>query len=233
MQIFYAPDIKDNPFLPDDEAGHALRVLRMNEGDELLITDGNGYFYKSIIRSVKGKKCEVFIQETIEQPRLWQPYIHIAVAPTKNMDRMEWFVEKATEIGIDTISCLLCRYSERKDIKVSRLEKIAVSAMKQSQKARLPQLNGMVSFKQFITQPWEGQKFIAHCEPDNKSSLKQLYSSPQDVLILIGPEGDFSKEEIDLALNNGFQPVSLGESRLRTETAAMVACHTIQLLNQS
>lgn len=232
MQIFYAPDIALNHFLPEEEAGHALRVLRLQVGDEVLVADGKGNFYKTQISSIHGKKCELNIQEVFQQTPLWNSKLHIAIAPTKNMDRMEWFVEKATEIGIDAITCLQSRYSERKDIKISRLEKIMVSAMKQSQKAYLPEITGMTPFKSFVTQPWNGKKYIAHCEPGDKSLLKQIYLPGEDVLILIGPEGDFSTEEIELAIANDFKPISLGESRLRTETAALVACCTIRLLNQ-
>ena len=145
---------------------------------------------------------------------------------------MEWFAEKATEIGIDAITCLNCRFSESREIKPARLEKILVSAMKQSQKATLPQLEGMTDFKSFVSQPFDGRKFIAHCEDGDKTLLKQTYRPGENALVLIGPEGDFSPEEIELALQQGFEPISLGESRLRTETAALVACHTIHVLNQ-
>ena len=161
------------------------------------------------------------------------PYhLHIAIAPTKNMDRLEWFVEKATEIGISEITPLLCRYSERKVVKLERINKIIVSAMKQSKKSLLPQLNEMISFNDFIKK-CEGHDncFIAHCYNQNKQSLSQLYLKGNDATIVIGPEGDFSEEEVESALKNGFSPITLGESRLRTETAGIVACHTIQLLN--
>ena len=232
MQIFYAPDIATNPELPEEEANHCVRVLRLNEGDEILVTDGKGTFYKAAIRRANTKHCEISILEIWRQPELWNFKLHIAVAPTKNMDRMEWFVEKATEIGIDTITCLNCRFSERKEVKTARLEKILVSAMKQSQKATLPRLNGMTDFKRFISEPFDGRKFIAHCEEEEKPLLKHVYHPGENALILIGPEGDFSPEEIRLAKENGFEAISLGESRLRTETAALVACHTIHVLNQ-
>ena len=232
MQIFYTPDIAVNAELPEEEAGHCIRVLRLTEGDEILLTDGKGFFYKAAISRAHPKHCEVSLLESWNQPALWNCRIHIAVAPTKNMDRMEWFAEKATEIGIDAITCLHCRFSERKDVKISRLEKILVSAMKQSQKATLPQLEGMTDFKTFVCRPFTGRKFIAHCEEGEKTLLKQTYHIGEDALILIGPEGDFSSEEIKLALENGFEPISLGESRLRTETAALVACHTIHVLNE-
>lgn len=232
MQIFYTPDIAVNPELPEEEAGHCIRVLRLTEGDEVLLTDGKGFFYKAAISRAHAKHCEVSILESWQQPALWNFRLHIAVAPTKNMDRMEWFAEKATEIGLDAITCLNCRFSERKEIKMARLEKILVSAMKQSQKATVPQLEGMTDFRSFISRPFEGRKFIAHCEDGAKTLLKQTYCPGENALILIGPEGDFSPEEIELALANGFEPISLGESRLRTETAALAACHTIHVLNQ-
>lgn len=231
MQLFYTPDIALTAELPEEEAGHCIRVLRLAEGDEIRLTDGKGYFYRAAIRRAHPKHCEVDILESWPQPPLWPFKLHIAVAPTKNMDRMEWFVEKATEIGIDEITCLNCRFSERREIKPARLEKILVSAMKQSLKATLPHLTGMTDFKAFVTQPFEGRKFIAHCEEEEKTPLKQAYRPGENALILIGPEGDFSPEEIALALAHGFEPISLGESRLRTETAALVACHTIHVIN--
>lgn len=232
MQIFYTPDIAVNPELPEEEAGHCIRVLRLVEGDEILLTDGKGSFYKAAISRAHPKHCEVTILESWQQSALWNFQLHIAVAPTKNMDRLEWFAEKATEIGIDGMTCLNCRFSERKDVKTARLEKILVSAMKQSQKATLPELSGMTDFRDFVGQPFDGRKFIAHCEEGVKPLLKNCYHPGENALILIGPEGDFSPEEIQLALEHGFEPISLGESRLRTETAALVACHTLHVLNQ-
>ncbi len=232
MQIFYTPDIAVRQELPEEEAGHCIRVLRLTEGDEVMLTDGRGFFYRAVIRRAHHKHCEVEVLERWEQPKPWQFSLHIAVAPTKNMDRMEWFVEKATEIGIDAVTCLNCRFSERREVKTARLEKIMVSAMKQSQKATLPTLAGMTDFATFVKQPFDGRKFIAHCEEADKKLLKQLYLPRENALVMIGPEGDFSPEEIAMALGEGFEPVSLGESRLRTETAALVACHTIHVLNQ-
>lgn len=232
MQIFYTPAIAIKPELPEEEAGHCIRVLRLGEGDEIVLTDGQGSFYKAAISRAHPKHCEVTLLESWKQPDLWNFNLHIAIAPTKNMDRMEWFVEKATEIGINAITCLNCRFSERKEIKPIRLEKILVSAMKQSQKATLPALEGMTDFKKFVATPFDGRKFIAHCEEGEKPLLKHTYQPGENALILIGPEGDFSPEEIKLAQENGFEPISLGESRLRTETAALVACHTIHVLNQ-
>ena len=230
--LFYTPDILQNPELPAEEAGHCISVLRKNVGDRIDLTDGKGFFYKAEITQANAKHCLVRIVEQEEQKPLRDFRLHIAVAPTKNMDRMEWFVEKATEIGIDAVTCLNCRFSERREIKPERLEKIMVSAMKQSQKAILPEMVGMTDFKSFIEKPFSGRKFIAHCEPGEKPLLAHIYQPHEDALILIGPEGDFSHDEITLALQNGFEAVSLGESRLRTETAALVACHTIHVMNQ-
>ena len=232
MPLFYAPHIETNPVLPKEESEHAIRVLRLNEGDEVSITDGKGFFYRAIITHAHPKRCEVNIIAT--QPHsLQRPFqIHIAVAPTKQIDRMEWWVEKASEIGIDAITFLRCRYSERREINTIRIEKILISAMKQSQHAMLPQLNGMTAFRDFIDLPFQGLKYIAHCAAGEKTFLKQSYPVGENALILIGPEGDFSTEEISLATEQGFQPITLGQSRLRTETAALIACHTIHLLNQ-
>ncbi len=231
-QIFYTPNISVNHELPEEEAKHAIRVLRLSEGSEVLLIDGKGYFYKALIEQANPKHCTVSIIERWPQPSLWNFRLHIAIAPTKNMDRIEWFCEKATEIGIDEISFLNCRYSERREIKTSRIDKILVSAIKQSQKAILPKISNILPFKNFVTQSFKGRKFIAHCEEGEKHLLKQLYKPHEEALVLIGPEGDFSAEEIQLALHHGFEPVSLGNSRLRTETAALVACQTLHIINQ-
>jgi 16S rRNA (uracil1498-N3)-methyltransferase len=232
MTLFYAPDIALSPFLPEEESIHAARVLRLIKGDEITVTDGKGFFYRCTISQPHPKQCEVAITERRQHNPSWQAGIHIAVAPTKSMDRMEWFAEKATEIGIDAITCLQCRFSERREIKTARLEKILISAMKQSLKATLPALNGMTDFKTFVGQPRNGMKLIAHCEADAETQLLQhTCRAGEDVTILIGPEGDFSQDEIMFARQHGFIPVSLGKSRLRTETAAVVACHTIHILS--
>lgn len=229
--IFYTPDIASSLELPEEEAKHCVRVLRKVEGDEILLTDGKGFFYEAKIIEANPKHCFVEIKNKIASPKYWPFNLHIAFAPTKNIDRVEWFAEKATEIGIDRLTPLFCRYSERKEIKSARIEKILVSAMKQSQKAILPQLDEMISFSQFIEQKFTGKKFIAHCYEGKKPSLKDVYKKGEDALILIGPEGDFSEQEVELAIKNGFEAISLGESRLRTETAALVACHSIHALN--
>lgn len=231
MHVFYTPDIMNNPELPEEEAGHCVRVLRLNIGDEILLTDGNGYFYKAAISSATGKRCQVRIIEEIYQEPLWKGHLHIAMAPTKMMDRIEWFAEKATEIGIDELTFLNCRYSERKVIKTERIEKIVVSAVKQSLKARKPVINEMTDFEKFLQTDFKGDKFIAHCNEGEKILLKDAITPGNDALVLIGPEGDFSKEEVEKAIERGFKPISLGKSRLRTETAALVAVHTMNLLN--
>ena len=214
------------------EAQHCIRVLRLSIGDEITLTDGKGNFYKAEITVATNKRCFVNIKETIFQEPLWPCHLHIAMAPTKNMDRNEWFAEKATEIGFDELTFLNCRFSERKVIKTERIEKILVSAIKQPLKARLPKLNEMIEFDQFIRQEFKGQKFIAHCYEGEKPLLKNVLKPGEDALVLIGPEGDFSEEEVKKAIERGFVPISLGKSRLRTETAALVACHTLNLQNQ-
>lgn len=231
--LFYTPDIQPLTELPDEEAAHAIRVLRMKTGDELSLTDGKGCFYRAEIDEITHKHCIARITETLPQAPLWTGHLHIAMAPTKNMDRTEWFVEKATEIGFDELTFLNCKYSERKVIKTERIAKIMVSAIKQSLKARLPILNEMTDFGKFITRPFDGQKYIAHCYEGEKPLLKNLVRKGENALVLIGPEGDFSEEEVQKAIANGFTPISLGRSRLRTETAALVACHILNLQNQT
>lgn len=223
MHVFYTPDIQTHPELPEEEAQHCIRVLRLNAGDEITLTDGKGNFYRAEITAATNKRCLVKVIETIPQDPLWQGHLHIAMAPTKNMDRNEWFVEKATEVGIDELTFLNCRFSERRVIKTERIEKILISAIKQSLKARLPKLNEMVDFDKFIAQDFSGQKFIAHCYEGDKPLLKEVVKPGEDSLVLIGPEGDFSEEEVAKAISKGFKPISLGKSRLRTETAALVA----------
>lgn len=232
MHVFYTPDIQTRAELPEEEAQHCVRVLRLSTGAPVTLTDGKGNFYRAEINAAGNKRCTVNILETIPQEPLWTGHLHIAMAPTKNMDRTEWFAEKATEIGFDELTFLNCRFSERKVIKTERISKILISAIKQSLKARLPKLNEMTDFNKFITQPFEGQKFIAHCYEGDKPWLKEVIRKGEDALVLIGPEGDFSEEEVRKALENGFTPISLGKSRLRTETAALVACHLLNLQNQ-
>ena len=232
MHVFYTPNIATSCELPEEEAGHCLRVLRLTMGDEVMLTDGKGSFYKAVISAATGKRCQVKVVEELPQEKGWNGWLHVAMAPTKNMDRTEWFVEKATEIGFDELTFLNSRYSERKVIKTERVEKILVSAVKQSLKASKPVLHEMTDFNKFIAQDFKGQKFICHCNEGEKKLLKEVIVPGEDAVILIGPEGDFSEEEVAKALSCGFQPVSLGKSRLRTETAALVAVHTLNLFNQ-
>jgi 16S rRNA (uracil1498-N3)-methyltransferase len=233
MQIFYTPDLSGNTYTLDEtESKHCIRVLRLEKGNKITLVDGRGGFYTAEISDPNPKRCSVIVTKSEMNFGLRNFQVHIAIAPTKNMDRLEWFLEKATEIGIDSITPLLCRYSERKEIKTDRLEKVMVSAMKQSLKAYLPQLNSLTKFSDFVRQPFDGQKFIAHCEEQQRDLLTSKIEPHSKYLILIGPEGDFSTEEIELAILAGFHPVSLGESRLRIETAGLVACHTFNLMNQ-
>lgn len=231
IRYFYTPDIAESHELPEEEAAHALRVLRMKEGDEMMLMDGRGTYYQARVSASTGKRCLFTVEQELPQERQWTAHLHLAMAPTKNMDRTEWLAEKATEIGFDELTFLNCRWSERKVIKNERIQKILVSAMKQSHKAELPILNEMVDFKKFVTQPFQGQKFIAHCHATNLPELRKVIVPDTDVLVLIGPEGDFSEEEVALAEQNGFHSISLGKSRLRTETAALVAVHLMHLSN--
>lgn len=231
VHLFYTPDISTTLELPQEEAAHALRVLRLAEGDELMLTDGKGSFYSAEIDMISGKRCYVRIVEVVSPAPLWRGHLHLALAPTKNMDRVEWFAEKATEIGINEITFLDCRFSERRVVKTERVEKILISAMKQSLKPTLPILNPMTSFSKFVSQPFAGQKFIAHCYEGEKEPLMQALSADEDALVLIGPEGDFSPEEVSLAIAHGFRPITLGKSRLRTETAALVAVNMMNLVH--
>ena len=237
VRYFYVPDAANAIELPEEEAQHAVRVLRMGSGDEMMLMDGEGTFYKAVITEATKKRCLYRIEETLPQHRQWQPHLHLAVAPTKNMDRMEWLAEKATEIGFDELTFLKCRWSERTAIKTERIEKILISAMKQSHKAWKPTLNEITDFTAFLKkiQSEHTRKYICHCHDDisaDKPHLKDVIESGQDTLVLIGPEGDFSVEEVQAALTQGFQSVTLGKSRLRTETAAMVAVHLMNLANQ-
>ena len=233
MIQFYAPDIAINPILPESDSQHCVRVLRMKEGDTLEVIDGKGHRYTCRLIEAHAKRAHVEIIEKQDVPLSWQNNITIAVAPTKHLDRMEWMVEKLTEIGVNRIIPLLCRYSERKELKNDRLEKIAISAMKQSLKTVLPIIDVMTPIKDVITKQMYDQRFIAYCDTSiPRKLLSAEYRANKDTLILIGPEGDFSTEEINLALNSGYKPISLGDNRLRTETAAVVACDTCHIINQ-
>ncbi|MDR1720478.1 MAG: 16S rRNA (uracil(1498)-N(3))-methyltransferase [Dysgonamonadaceae bacterium] len=232
MYLFYTPTIAPVIELPETEAQHCIRVLRMKTGDTIRLTDGAGHCYSAVLSSVSSKSCIAEIRDTQQCPPHWPNFLEIAVAPTKNMERMEWFVEKATEIGINKISFIRCRFSERKELKLSRLEKVAIAAMKQSLKATLPELQALTDFNDCIRSPFRGQQFISHCRPDERQPLCAIYHPGDNCRILIGPEGDFCEEEISDAKRCGFIPVTLGESRLRTETAALCACQTIHTVNQ-
>lgn len=235
MIRFYAPDIATNPFLPESDSQHCCKVLRMQAGDSIEIVDGLGSLYRCKIISAHHKKTEVEIIERIDYPSVWSYDITIAVAPTKHLDRMEWLVEKLVEIGVNRIVPIKCMRSERKELKTERLEKIAVSAMKQSLKAVLPQIDEMMPLQTFLSSVDSAdQKFVAYCDDSvERKLLAREYRPASSVTVLIGPEGDFSPEEIKRTLDGGFVPVTLGDNRLRTETAALVACDTFHIINQA
>jgi 16S rRNA (uracil1498-N3)-methyltransferase len=235
MQLFYNPNIneKATSFVFDrEESKHIIKVLRKKEGDILYVTNGLGFLFTTEIALASDSKCTVKIN-TFEHQEAPKYNLHLAVAPTKMNERYEWFLEKATEIGIQEITPIICEHSERKVIKTDRFQKILESAMKQSLHYYLPKLNDTILFKDFLKKEFTGQKFIAHCEAIDKKSLKNELQIQKDVLILIGPEGDFSVKEIQSALEQNFIPVSLGETRLRTETAAIVACHSVVFKNEN
>ena len=231
FNLFYSPDIDNISQLPEYESQHCVKVLRMRSGDKLTVTDGKGFFYDCELIDANSKGCTISVLNRYEVPTGRNFKLHIAFSPTKQMDRNEWFIEKATEIGIDKFTPIYSNFSERKDIKTERLKKIAISAIKQSQQASLPEIDIQVSFNDFISMQFNSKKYIAHCYNKPKTPLTQLYNKGDDALILIGPEGDFSEEEVESAIKNGFEPISLGETRLRTETACLVAMHTIHVVN--
>ena len=249
-RFFYDPEVSGE--LPKEEAHHALKVLRLGDGDEIRLMDGKGTFYRATITAATGHRLLYQIDEAEPQLPAWKGHLHLAMAPTKLMDRVEWFAEKATEIGFDELSFLDCQFSERKVVKEERIDKILISAMKQSHKAWKPKLNcstkssdsrkgeslsGMQRFRDFINQDREGDKFICHCYEESdigdgeKPLLFDVLREGVPTTVLIGPEGDFSVEEVKYALQNGYKSVTLGRSRLRTETAALVAVHMMQLRN--
>ena len=253
VRYFYVPDAANQVELPAEEATHALRVLRLKGGDEIFLMDGEGSFFRAEVTAASCKRCLYEIKEEMPQQRAWKGHIHLAIAPTKMMERIEWMAEKATEIGFDELSFLNCQFSERKVVKTPRIDKIVISAVKQSHKAWKPVVNELVSFKEFIQTPRPGRKFICHCyeEVEKKDFFAEISGilneapaasesptadaatvaseSPNadsaDITVLVGPEGDFSIDEVRLALENGYESVSLGTSRLRTETAGLVAVH--------
>jgi 16S rRNA (uracil1498-N3)-methyltransferase len=233
MHLFYAPDIQGNTYqLSEEESKHASRVLRLSVGSEVFLCDGKGRWMKSEIVDAHPKKCLIHVTETTEDYNTRDYQLEMAVAPTKNINRYEWFLEKATEIGIDIITPILSEHSERKLIKNERLEKVITSAMKQSLKAWHPELKSMTSFEQFIQQDFDGKKFIAWCEADQQERIDTYLSAGENATICIGPEGGFSGEEINMARDYGFLPISISQSRLRTETAALVACHSVAYINK-
>lgn len=231
MQLFYQPLIGEGIHtLDEDESAHARKVLRLETGAFIRITDGIGKFYEARITNIDGKSCEFTILKSEQAPsRKYR--IHIAIAPTKNADRIEWFVEKAVELGIDKISFLQCKNSERKSINLERVEKKAISAMKQSGQAYLPEIAEIRPFQQVIAESNEAGKFIGYVEEQNPLLLKNAATPSGSYLVMIGPEGDFSREEMQTALQQGFVKISLGQNRLRTETAGIAACHTLNLIN--
>ena len=233
MHLFYTPEISADYFtLNEEESKHCIKVLRLQNGDEVSLIDGRGGFYRASILDAHPKRTLLKIIDTRQQFGKRNHYLHIAIAPTKNIERTEWFLEKATEIGIDEISLVISDRSERREVKPERLKKVITSAMKQSIKAYHPVLNDTVSFQKFIQQKDQSQRFIAHCMDCKKESLKQAISLHGNYLIMIGPEGDFTASEVDAASKADFTSVTLGDSRLRTETAALEACFEINFLNR-
>jgi 16S rRNA (uracil1498-N3)-methyltransferase len=242
MTVFYAPEVAFNNVLPKEESQHAIKVLRLKKGDKIVIVDGKGNGYLAEILFPDSNHCEFEILETLPDEGNIDYHLHIAIAPTKNVERFEWFVEKATEIGIHEITPIICKFSERKMIKPERLEKIVISACKQSMRAQFPVVHSLCSFQEVLTTYSAQQKFIAHCYTDQimkefdcvrkRNFLKNLIEPSTKIFILIGPEGDFSIDEVKTAIEKGFDPVSLGVGRLRTETAGIVACTTVALINQ-
>ncbi len=235
MYLFYTPDITgDTLILPDEELKHALHVLRLKTGDSVTLTDGKGFFYDADLETVSKKNLTVRITNKRKEETGHNYKLHIGIAPIKNISRFEWFLEKVTEIGIDEITPIITQHSERKVLRPERLEKIIISAMKQSLKAVKPNLNPVISLDEFLKfVPSDYQLFIAYYGAEGNKLLKNSYIFGKNILILIGPEGGFSPSEVEKAAMKGFKIISLGNSRLRTETAGIAACHTIFLLNQN
>lgn len=234
MQLFYNPTIDEQTTsfsFDKEESKHIIKVLRKKDGDILFVTNGLGYLFECEIILASDTKCTVQIN-AFEKKEASKFHLHLAVAPTKMNDRFEWFLEKATEIGIQEITPIICDRSERKVINKERFDKIVLSALKQCNELFLPKLNDALTFKEFIDKQHKGLQLIAHCEETNKKTLKSVLKANEDVTLLIGPEGDFSTKEINLALENNYIPVSLGNTRLRTETAAVVACHSVVFFNE-
>lgn len=235
-RYFYVPDAAHVTELPPQEARHAVSVLRLKAGDEIFLMDGKGSFYQANVTLAATKHCMYDIVKALPQQKTWKGHVHLAIAPTKMMDRMEWMIEKMTEVGFDEITFLNCRYSERKQLRIDRLEKIVIAAMKQSRKAWKPVVNPIMPFQDFVNQQREGGLYIAHCytEIARKDFLNEIQQAngQQDVTILVGPEGDFSIDEVHQALEKGFSSVSLGQNRLRTETAGLVSIVMSQVVKR-
>lgn len=233
-RYFYVPGVPEVTELPHDEASHAMRVLRLKCGDEMFLMDGMGKFYYAEVTLATSKRCMYRIKDVFDREKDWHSRIHLAIAPTKMSDRVEWMTEKITEIGFDEISFLDCMFSERRAIRTDRMEKIVISAMKQSRKPWKPKINPIVSFNDFVSKPIAGRKYIAHCYNEiERSDLWEhlnAFNGTDDVTVMIGPEGDFSIDEVRMALEHGFVSVSLGKSRLRTETAGLTAVTMAQLV---
>ena len=233
MHLFYTPDITSELYtLHEDESKHCIKVLRLQTGDTVTLIDGKGGLYTAEIVDPHPKKTILKVVNTQLAYGKRNHYLHLAVAPTKNIERIEWLLEKATEIGVDEISLVICDRSERKEVKLDRLNRIITSAIKQSLKAYHPVLNEPIAFKNFIKQTRISQRFIAHCMPEDKKTLQSCINNQGDYVILIGPEGDFTPHEITAAIENKFIPITLGNSRLRTETAALEACFEVNFLNR-
>ena len=234
MQIFYAPGISGNFWVLDEtESKHSIRVLRLKAGSPVKVIDGKGNLYNGIIHKADPKRCEIKIENVVKDFERRQYSLHIAISPLKNPERFEWFVEKSVEMGIDEITPLICKNTEKQSVKSERINKVIISAMKQSLKARLTIFNEPSGFEDFIIKKRNGRKLIAHCNPEkSRSKIDSEYSVGNDAVILIGPEGDFTKDEIESAERNGFSPIHLGNSRLRTETAGLAACYSIYFINQ-
>ena len=234
MHLFYYPTIPNETFTLDKtESAHCVKVLRLKAGDFIHLTDGKGKMYRAGIVNPDFRACSVRIEEITDVPPERSYSLNIAIAPTKNIERFEWFLEKTTEIGIDRIIPLLTKNSERRVIKEERLRKVTISAIKQSLKARLPEIDALTNYEELVSRQFTGQKFIATGSEPPENNLGKLYNKGSDVLVLVGPEGDFNADEMKLAIKNNFIPVSLGRSRLRTETAGLVACHSVNLINNS
>tara|TARA_B100001741_G_scaffold313853_1_gene322837 strand:- start:7036 stop:7740 length:705 start_codon:yes stop_codon:yes gene_type:complete len=234
MQLFYTPDINSDEYtLSKEESRHCIQVLRKKIGDIIYLVDGKGGYYKATLIGDNPKSCHLKIDNVERDYGKSDLHIHIAIAPTKTNERFEWFLEKSTEIGINEITPIICEHSERKVLKLERMNKILIAAMKQSKQAYLPKLNAAVSFDSFVSNNTIEERYIANCaDNDKKKQLKEVIKKGTDTLVLIGPEGDFSQKEIDYAMKHGFSSVSLSSNRLRTETAAIVSCNTINLINQ-